>query len=183
MKGEERLRNLKALAISTSELEKLLTETKDIETIKLLYKKWIADYDKTLEAHDHYQKLILVEEEKSIDSAWFKEKMNKFLQLNKMVQQYFALHQTANPVVKQEHDDSKSRVSHNSGRSQDSRRSYRSSTASNLSAARLKEEQRKAELLTRAKFLADKKQLEEQKLKLRMQEEELDIKTELNVSG
>ena len=69
MKGEERLRNLKALAISTSELEKLLTETKDIETIKLLYKKWIADYDKTLEAHDHYQKLILVEEEKSIDSG------------------------------------------------------------------------------------------------------------------
>ncbi|VDI74707.1 Hypothetical predicted protein [Mytilus galloprovincialis] len=48
--------------------------------------------------------------------------------------------------------------------------------------AKLKEEQRKAELLAREKSLDEKKFIEEEKLKLRFKEEALEIKTELQVT-
>ena len=47
---------------------------------------------------------------------------------------------------------------------------------------KLKEQQRKAELIARASALSQRRELEEAKLRLKLKEEELEIKTEIEIT-
>jgi len=149
-----------------------MLDSRDPKVINPIYKQWISVYDQLLAIHEQYQQLVDDEYEKQVDDVWFQDLNSKFVTLNENIQKWFTLNQT--PPA--EYDNK-------SGISRTSRRSRGSSTVSSqLSTARLKEEQRKAELLARAKSLANRQELEEQKLKLRHKEEELDIKVEMDVS-
>ncbi|XP_045161949.2 uncharacterized protein LOC123526762 [Mercenaria mercenaria] len=60
--------------------------------------------------------------------------------------------------------------------------SRHSSVYSQLSIEKLKESQRKIELLTRAAALKERQKIEEEKLKLKIKEEELELSTEIKIS-
>ena len=100
-----------------------------------------------LAIHEQYQQLVDDEYEKQVDNVWFQDLNSKFVTLNENIQKWFTLNQT--PPAE---DDDKSGIS---------RTSRRSRVSSQLSTARLKEEQRKVELLARAKSLANRQELEE----------------------
>ncbi|CAG2209462.1 unnamed protein product [Mytilus edulis] len=159
------------------ELEQLTSETKDTDAVKQVYTTWVSLYEQLLVSHEQFQKLLEVDHDRELDDAWFQERNKNFIILNDNVQQWFISNQVPKIVVTTAQEDSMSRISRGSRRSRTS-----SSASSQLSTAKLKEEQRKAELIARANSLADKKELEEAKLQLRMREEELEIKTEMQVS-
>lgn len=186
LKQKERSRLMKVLTGLSNELERLMSESTQTATVKTIHSKWINIYEKLLETHDQYQNLIEDVNDKHVDNAWFQDKNSVFIAVNKTAMQWFAVNK-ANSIPSQGKHKDEDVESHRSARSHASTGSRRSSAgsshrSSHLSVAKLKEEQRKVELLARAEAIAEKKQLEEAKLKLKFQEEELEIKTELKVS-
>ncbi|CAG2235127.1 unnamed protein product [Mytilus edulis] len=177
LKQKERTKLLKSLNGVCDELEQLTSETKDTDAVKQVYTTWVSLYEQLLVSHEQFQKLLEVDHDRELDDARFQERNKNFIILNDNVQQWFISNQVPKIVVTTAQEDSMSRISRGSRRSRTS-----SSASSQLSTAKLKEEQRKAELIARANSLADKKELEEAKLQLRMREEELEIKTEMQVS-
>ncbi|VDI41133.1 Hypothetical predicted protein [Mytilus galloprovincialis] len=177
LKQKERTKLLKSLNGVCDELEQLTSETKDTDAVKQVYTTWVSLYEQLLVSHEQFQKLLEVDHDRELDDAWFQERNKNFIILNDNVQQWFISNQVPKIVVTTAQEDSMSRISRGSRRSRTS-----SSASSQLSTAKLKEEQRKAELIARANSLSDKKELEEAKLQLRMREEELEIKTEMQVS-
>ena len=177
---------MKILFSLSNEIERLMSETTETTKVKTIHSKWINVYESLLETYDQYQNLLEDVNDKQVDNAWFQDKNIAFLSINKAAQQWFAVNK-ANSIPSQgtpRDDDGKSRKSARSHTSYGSRRSSANSShhSSHLSVVKLREEQRKAELLARAEAITEKKLLEEAKLKLKFQEEELEIKTELKVS-
>ncbi|VDI00949.1 Hypothetical predicted protein [Mytilus galloprovincialis] len=177
LKQKERTKLLISLKGVCDELEQLTSETKDTDAVKQVYTTWVSLYEQLLVSHEQFQKLLEVDHDRELDDAWFQERNKNFIILNDNVQQWFISNQVPKIVVTTAQEDSMSRISRGSRPSRTSSSAY-----SQLSTAKLKEEQRKAELIARANSLADKKELEEAKLQLRMREEELEIKTEMQVS-
>ena len=168
LKQAERSRLIKALTVTSNDLKTLMQRSTDPNEVKPTYSKWLSEYEELLNIHDQYQRLTENPTEKQLDDARFQERHDKFISTKQSAEQWFSVN------------------SQLPARSVRSNRSYRSgssrSSSSQLSMAKLKEEQRKAELLAREKSLDEKKFIEEEKLKLRFKEEALEIKTELQVT-
>ena len=158
LKSADRVKHLRSLEIISSDLERLMLDSGDPKVINPIYKQWISLYEQLLAIHEQYHQLVDNEYEKQVDNVWFQDLNSKFVTLNENIQKWFTLNQTP-----PEEYDNKSGISRTSRRPRGS-----SSVSSQLLTARLKEEQRKAELLARAKPLADRQELEEQKLNLRV---------------
>ena len=171
LKQNETQQLLKTLTTFSKHFESFLTETSEYEVAQPAYTEWLSRYDQLLTTYEQCLQLMTDEGEINTYKEWFNSRVQGFERLNSYAHDWFTKH----PKVQVE--DSKSRVSHVSRVS-----SRHSNISSQLSAAKLKEDQRKAELLARTKTLQEKRALEEEKLKLRFKEEELDLKTELQVS-
>ena len=98
------------------------------------------------------------------------------------VEEWFSTHENKENVT----EDNKSTKSSHSSKTHRSRSSHSStshySRTSSLLSAKIKEQQRKAELLARSATLKQKQELEMKKMQLQQQEEELSLKTEMTIS-
>lgn len=157
--------------VSLSEdIEELLTTSTDVNEVKELYKKWLKVYDELLFTHESLQGLLkLSTGSGESDDKEFQDRNSRFHKVKDSVEQWFAKH-SMQPTPKKIPSDVKSRLS------------SASKTSSQISLEKLKESQRKAELLAKASALDEQRKLEAAKLELKMKEEELKIKTELQIS-
>ena len=98
------------------------------------------------------------------------------------VEEWFSTHENKENVT----EDNKSTKSSHSSKTHRSPSSHSStshySRTSSLLSAKIKEQQRKAELLARSASLKQKQELEMKKIQLQQQEEELSLKTEMSIS-
>ncbi|XP_069105757.1 uncharacterized protein [Argopecten irradians] len=172
IKLKNRLSGIKALDKLSSDIEILLSESNDQKKIKDMYSLWLNQYEEILQIHDELQ--CLMEETESVtDGNWFKGKNSMYVDLKHAVERWF-LDKKEIPALCASRDKSDT-VSQTSSRT--------SSRASQISIAKLKESQRKVELLTRKAALEQQFELEKERLRLKIKEEELQINTELNVSN
>ncbi|XP_060582175.1 uncharacterized protein LOC132738634, partial [Ruditapes philippinarum] len=175
IKSKARLRMIETLNTKTEELKGLLQhETSDKQTVKGVYSSWLNNYEQLLIAHEQYKKL-LNETELHDDNSQFENITSDYAYVKHEAEQWF-LKNCSVPETSEQLETK----SHHSGSSRSSSR--HSSISSNLSIAKMKENQRKAELLARASALKEQRKLEEAKLSLQMKEKEFEIKTELQVS-
>ncbi|XP_061180168.1 uncharacterized protein LOC133188682 [Saccostrea echinata] len=162
----------KLVALSDS-IQELLTTSTDANEVKELHKKWLKAYDELLFSHESFQDLLkLSSEDGEKDDKEFQERNVRFQKVKDSVEQWFAKHSKQH---------SPSQVSFDV-KSLKSRLSHTSKASSQIFLEKLKEGQRKAELLAKASALDEQRKLEAAKLELKMKEEELKIKTELKIS-
>jgi hypothetical protein len=148
-------------------LEELLKSTGDASRVRVAYSDWLVRYEAILLVHQDCLKLCASTGEQMDDDTHFDTNREFFKSFKQSVEQWFATNWQSVP----------------STRTSVTKSSRRSSKASSqLSSAKLKESQKRVELLARAEALKEKQELEDAKLKLRQREEEFEIKTELKVS-
>ncbi len=154
-----RIRDLNALGERLSQLMKVETSQ---ATVKGEYFVWLRQYEDLLLLHADCQKL-LAEEDRGEDNEKFAKADRGFRLLKNSVEQWVlstGRHICSTSVV--------------SGAS--------SKASSHLSAARMNERARKAELLARAAALTEKQVIEAERLQLKQKEEQLNLRTEMKVS-
>ncbi|XP_062567166.1 CAP-Gly domain-containing linker protein 1-like [Saccostrea cucullata] len=162
-----------ALVALSDNIQQLLITSTDANEVKELHKKWLKAYDELLYSHESFQDLLKQSsEDEEKDDKEFQERNKRFQEVKDSVEQWFAKHAR---------ERTPSQVSFDA-KSVKSRRSHSSKASSQISLEKLKEGQRKAELLAKASALDEQRKLEAAKLELKMKEEELKIKTELKIS-
>lgn len=156
--------NLKETENESELLEAVLKKSNaDIITVRIAHQAWLNKYEQFLQSNNRYQ-CTLSPEAMKLDQQELKNKVKKFECLINETWAWFRMNQT---------EDMRSTTS----------RSSRSSSASHISSTKLQEGTRMAELLARQAALKDEHRLAEEKFKLKCREEELKIKTELEVSN
>lgn len=172
LKEKERNRLLVNLDSHTEILEDLLGESSDILVAKQNYSEWLNSYEALLMAHDEYQRL-LSSQEASLDHEHFEKVSFKYIRMKHTAEEWFLMYaKPLSPILQQDID----AKSHSSLSSKTSR------VSSHISIEKLKEGQRKVELIARQAALKEKQKIQEEKLRLNLKEEELDLATELKVS-
>jgi len=147
--------------------------------VQAAYKDYMNLYERFCDSHDEYCETLSEDELTVYLDEWYSNKDDKISAFKVNVQQWLRMNAECDP-------DSDSR----SVRSCRSNRSYRSchssersnGSRSSLQSAKLREQQQKAELVAKGKALEKRKALELEKLRLRMQEEQLELDTALAVS-
>ncbi|XP_006819133.1 uncharacterized protein LOC102802549 [Saccoglossus kowalevskii] len=163
----------------------------DVNVVRKKYTAWMEVYEEFLDTHDAYVKYLSGQEQWEFQSSWFEKDERAFQGFNRKVSDWISKQDSQS---RKTHgispEDSVSTVGtytrNRLGRYQSSVASSRSSL---LSAARLKEEQRKAELLARVAALDQRKKLEieriqqeEAKIALKLREEKLALETEMAIA-
>ena len=150
----------------SDDVNELLSENPDKEKVKNVYKKWMQNFEELIVLHKDYQKLLSSSPtEQTTDDEEFQAKCDRFKTVKDSVEVWMLRHVTS---------DDKSVRSKLTCSSK--------SSSSRLSMEKLKEQQRKAELIARASALSQRRELEEAKLRLKLKEEELEIKTEIEIT-
>ena len=126
--------------------------------------------------------IFLSSQELDIHKQLFSDKDVYLRSVNARVEEWFATQESKANVT----EDNKSTKSSHSSKAHRSRSSHSStsrySRTSSLLSAKIKEQQRKAELLARSATLKQKQELEMKEMQLQQQEEELSLKTEMTIS-
>ncbi|XP_074641192.1 uncharacterized protein LOC141898938 [Tubulanus polymorphus] len=171
---ENKLKDRKSLLKKLNNLSSTLLsviEHSDYDVVQNSYKDWIKTYENFLQVSDEYCLLLSSKEKENLSVE--SNEMNTYFNQVKM-----AAENTLSVLAR-------------SKRSAESRKSVRSkassvrsdlSKGSSIISARLKEEQRKAELNVLLNSMKKKQTLELEKLRLKQQEEFLDLNTQLEVS-
>ena len=154
----------KELSNLSRNIKELLLQNPDRKTVKHEHARWLQIYEELLIAHDEYQNLIPTSTEKVSDDETFHRRNREHISLKEKVEDWILKHST--PI---------------DNRSMRSKTTSRTSS-SHIAKEKIKEHQRKAELVARATALTQKRELEQAKLKLKLMEEELEIKTEIEIS-
>ena len=58
LKRADRAKHLRSLEIISSDLERLMLDSRDPNVINPIYKQWISVYDQLLAIHEQYQQLV-----------------------------------------------------------------------------------------------------------------------------
>ena len=159
---------LKELDSLSADLNKILSaESKDYDTVKKCYSRWMFVYEELLIVNEDCLEFTHPDEAEETVSL-FEATDRKYKDLKKLCEHWFLSNNPPSPRRTKT----------------PSERSFlsRNSASSQISLARLKEAQRQAELKARAAVLKEKQILEENKLRLKMEEEALQLNTELQVS-
>jgi hypothetical protein len=167
------------------EIEALLGDYGNLPTVRTLYKSWMECYCEFPEVHDSYHELLPTTERERDHWDWYVDKDTKLKQFKLRMVNWLSegearLRKRETQMISEYHSSERS-MTVVSG---DRQRSVSSSisTRESVKFARAKESQKRAELVARAAALKDKHELEEEKLKLKMREEELQIVTEIKVA-
>jgi len=163
IKYKEREVAIKMLHKKSEELRNLIDGDPVVSDVRKIYTTWLTIYENCLDTHDMYINLLNKDE---LANDMFYEKDVDYKLLKRNSEKFILTHERAPSIAT-------------------SRRSVLSKTsiASQISLAKLKENQRKAELLAMAKSLEGKERLEQEKLTLKFKEEQFQIKTEMDLTA
>ena len=176
LKAKTRHKAWKQLQAKTNHINSMFIEVVTRQERQLLYSHWMTLYEQFMDSDEEYIHLLSAEMTKEDRSSWFDEQYEQFEHFKGKIQSWISNSGSATSV-KQE--DVKS---HHSG-SQRSGSSRTPSMRSTLSSARLKEEQKRAELLVKASALEQKRKLEQAKLELKLKEEQLEIEYQIAIAN
>ena len=168
------------LKISAEKLQTLIFECDyhDVQSVHKEYADWLSLYAALFKEHDELCNL-LSSQELDIHKQLFSDKDIYLRSFKARVEEWFATHESrANDTE----DRKSTRSSHSSKTHRSQSSTSRYSRTSSLLSAKIKEQQRKAELLARSATLKQKQELEMKKIQLQQQEEELSLKTEMSIS-
>ena len=132
--------------------------------VRKLYTTWLTIYENCLDTHDMYINLLNKDE---LANDMFDEKDVDYKLLKRNSEKIILTHERAPSIAT----------------SRRSVLSKMSSITSQISLAKLKENQRMAELLAMAKSLKGKERLEQEKLTLKFKEKQFQIKTEMDLTA
>jgi hypothetical protein len=154
-----------------SHIESILIEDVSIQEIQLLYSHWMTLHEIFLDAHEEYSQLLTTDEHVADTQVWYQHKVDQVKRFKTLVEAW--LEQTS-PKLKIE-------PSRHSQHSYSVKSSRSGSVAGSVFSARLKGEQQKAELLVKAEALKKKKLIEQAKLRLQLEEEELELEHQMKI--
>ncbi|XP_014672653.1 PREDICTED: uncharacterized protein LOC106813111 [Priapulus caudatus] len=164
----------------TERMKKLLAEHVEYGAMKDEYSQWMASYEEFFNAHDEYCALLDDEERDNYYEEWFNERDQCLRSFKSTVEDWFS-RRKKNVRLKQSsghfrEDDNQSIISGiSSVRSRRSKASCSASLANSVSSARVLAEQKRAELLARVSMSKKRQALEQAKLQLKFDEEELEL--------
>ena len=164
IKFKEREVAIRMLDKASEQLRNLIDGNPNVSDVRKVYTTWSTLYENCLDTHDIYINLLNKDE---LTNDMFYEKDVDYKLLKRNSEKFILTHERAPSIAA-------------------SRRSVLSKTssiASQISLAKLKENQRKAELLAMAKSLEGKERLEQEKLTLKFKEEQFQIKTEMDLTA
>jgi hypothetical protein len=141
------------------------------------HSEWLREYEQYIVSHQDILEMLAAQDKADFDENLRDDQMKHFVEFKDRLDRWF-LENDATPFPSVKVGSRKSAGSVRSVVS--SRQSTRS--GSSVTMAKAQENQRKAELLARAHALREKKLIEEEKLKIKLKEEEFQLRTEINVS-
>ncbi|KAH3845766.1 hypothetical protein DPMN_088054 [Dreissena polymorpha] len=164
VRGKERRHLINNLNNLSTSLRETLKYEPNPEAVKSRYTIWLSAYEQLLSVHEKVQGLLDLETAKH-DHELFERQSVDFLTTKLAVEQWFMEQSQGRTGTK---SDGKS-----------VRGSVKTDVSSHVSIERVKEDQRKAELLARQEAVKQKRTIAEEKLRLKLKEEELEIQTEI----
>ena len=154
-------------------------DSSSCQEVRLLYSHWMTLYEVFLDAHEEYHKLFTDE---SVErDIWFQEKAVYIEHFRASVDSWFMQQAKSRDIKVEVHASAVDGKSSRSVRSVT--RSNRLSHVSSVSTARIKEEQRIAELKIKAAALDKKNALAHAKLKLQQDIDRLGLEEEMAIAG
>jgi hypothetical protein len=167
IKLAKRLDITNKLSASTTHLRSLLANTADVDLVKDLYTDWLNTYERLLNAHETCQRLLSEKGDAKPDHVDFESMADSFVTFKGHVEEWFSKNYQTSILPTSRTVDNVS----NKG-----------SVSSSISSSKIAERQKQAELKARQAVMIERREIEEEKLRLRMKEEEFDIKAELAAS-
>jgi hypothetical protein len=177
-RGKARELTVKRMEQMQKEIEELLRDYSNLSAIRILYKSWMEHLYEFLEQHDAYCS-ALTEVEKE-DDYWsiFLDHDNQFKVFkSRMVDWINKAEADLRTLERNRVFKAASEKSSRSSRS--SSMHSRSSASGSVRLAKAKEEQRIAGLVAKQFTLEKRRNLEQKKLALKLQEEDLELETEI----
>ena len=168
----------KRLESITENIQKLMNAKSPVHLVRREYSLWLNKYDEFLNANDDYSLQLSETGRARYTKEFFDVKNISLRKFKQTVERWFS-DAASNDNASQWSAHTTSLKSLRSHRSSSSISSQRASIAS----AKLKEEQRRAELNARSQMLKEKQRLAKAKLDIEHLTEELDLRTELAVSN
>ena len=172
---------LKALS---QNIMRMVTDKEPYDSIEGKYSLWMDKYEAFLEKHQNIMANIRPDDKEQY-IAVFEERNRCLNDVKAFLENYFlAIHKEWKQELLNVHNTKGSktvRSRHSSSEHSSSRHSSTSSRAS-ISSQKIKEEQKRAELETKMKALEKRKHLELAKLRLKLEEEEFQLSTDIAIS-
>jgi hypothetical protein len=180
----KRLRQLcRSLEKNSDDVLELMDADGDQSGIQKGYKQWIALFDEFLTVNEEYENLLSPEERLEHEQDWFDARYQVFIEFKAKAAAWFAKGPKENMSYekhREPEDPDRISIKTSSTSTYSSRHSSKSSRS--IKSARLVQEQVKAKLEVKLTSLIKRKQLEEEKVRLHIQEEELKLQEELAIS-
>ena len=171
-----------------SVIVKLIDKEMSFETVKAKHTIWMGKYESYLERNNYIMSKLPPEDQEQY-VVTFEERESSLSKFKNKIQEYFKVQ------MQQKENDRRSQRSISRHSSSQLTRSHKSSSqlthshksgsshySSNISYKKMKEEQKMAELEAKIRFFESRQELEIAKMKLKLQEEKLQLKTELEIS-
>ena len=161
----------RVLAKISDQIKELVNSGND-EEVKSNYQKWVTSYGEFLSVDIEYRHLLDPDGILEYEAEYFTSRQQMFLEFKYEMEEWFSSQQEESYTDERTVLTSVSRA-----------RSKRSSKSSaSIMSARLEQERKKAELIVRAEHFKRKQDMEEAKLRLRMEEEEMQLQEEIAIN-
>ena len=194
---EEKLQKLKGtrnamcghVTRKTNQIRSLMVADGNAEQVIEKLQDWDEAYQHFIDSNNACYSALSVEDREADHNLWYQPRDESFHEFRKQVELWLREVFYRRQQSEIGPDDSISQVGSNTSRKSKKSRSVisdKSSLVSSASAARMKEEAKKAELVARAAMLQKKQALEQEEhylqLRLRQKKEEFDLQTEIAVT-
>ena len=163
-------RNLESKGL---QMQELMENDKSYGEMTSIYKRWIQHYDEFLTLDNEFRQLLKDGEIEDNEDNWFGVRNQECSDLKKTIENWYTSHRPQQNDLPTD-DDITIYSNHSSKGSHSSRQTVVS--------AKILQEQKKAELKVKSEILRKKRTLEEARLRLKLEEDELKLEEEIAIN-